>query len=142
MLYFPCIDSLLGLNALCKNLVDGSMTLKELEEERLALDEKVKDNGVIKKLTKTKEDVVDEVSDGDDKEVLRGKRKRTPSTKLKDSNFINSPLEKNNKAVSTKFVKRTANQKRKHSKEVGKKIIKELNRLEVCKFYNKLIYMS
>nr|CAH0103776.1 unnamed protein product [Daphnia galeata] len=132
---YPCkvlrfSDSLLGLNALCKNLVDGSMTLKELEEERLALDEKVKDNGVIKKLTKTKEDAVDEVSDGDDKEVLRGKRKRTPSTKLKDSNFINSPLEKKNKAVSTKFVKRTATQKRKHSKEVGKKIIKELNRLE------------
>ena len=119
------------------------MTLKELEEERLALDEKVKDNGVIKtKLTKTKEDAVDEVSDGDDKEVLGGKRKRTPSTKLKDSNFINSPLEKKNKAVSNKFVKRTATQKRKHSKEVGKKIIKELNRLEVCKFYNKLIYMS
>ena len=118
------------------------MTLKELEEERLALDEKVKDNGVIKKLTKTKKDAVDEVSDGDDKEVLGGKRKRTPSTKLKDSNFINSPLEKKNKAVSTKFVKRTANQKRKHSKEVGKKIIKELNRLEVYKFYNKLIYMS
>ena len=116
------------------------MTLKELEEERLVLNEKVKDNGVMKKLTKTKEDdTVDEVSDDDKKEVLRGKRKRTPSTKLKDSNFINSPLEKKNKAVSTKFVKRTATQKRKHSKEVGKKIIKELKRLEVCKFYNKLI---
>ena len=119
------------------------MTLKELEEERLVLNEKVKDNGVMKKLTKTKEDdTVDEVSDDDKKEVLRGKRKRTPSTKLKDSNFINSPLEKKNTAVSTKFVKRTATQKRKHSKEVGKKIIKELKRLEVCKFYNKLIYMS
>ena len=71
------------------------MTLKELEEERLVLNEKVKDNGVMKKLTKTKEDdTVDEVSDDDKKEVLRGKRKRTPSTKLKDSNFINSPLEK------------------------------------------------
>ena len=96
----------------------------------------------MKKLTKTKEDSVDEVSDGDDKEVLRGKRKRTASTKLKDSNFINSPLEKKNKAISTKFVKKTATQKKKHSKEVGKMIIKKLNRLEVCKFYNKLICMS
>lgn len=138
MLYFLCIDSLLGLNTLCKNLVDGSMTLKELEEERLALGEQAKDNGVMKKLTQTKDDIADEVSDGDDKDMLRGKRKRTPSTKLKDSKL---PLEKK-KAVSTKFVKKTATQKRKHSKEVGKKIIKELNRLEVCKFYNKLICMS
>lgn len=114
------------------------MTLKELEEERLALGEQAKDNGVMKKLTQTKDDIADEVSDGDDKDMLRGKRKRTPSTKLKDSKL---PLEKK-KAVSTKFVKKTATQKRKHSKEVGKKIIKELNRLEVCKFYNKLICMS
>lgn len=138
MLYFLCIDSLLGLNTLCKNLVDGSITLKELEEERLALGEQAKDNGVMKKLTQTKDDIANEVSDGDDKDMLRGKRKRTPSTKLKDSKL---PLEKK-KAVSTKFVKKTATQKRKHSKEVGKKIIKELNRLEVCKFYNKLICMS
>ncbi|KAK4022460.1 hypothetical protein OUZ56_007922 [Daphnia magna] len=128
---YPCkvlrfSDSLLALNTLCKNLVDGSMTLKELEEERLVLGEQAKDNGVMKKLTQTKEDIADEVSDGDDKDMLRGKRKRTPSTKLKDSKL---PLEKK-KAVSTKFVKKTATQKRKHSKEVGKKIIKELNRLE------------
>ena len=117
------------------------MTWKDLEEERLALGEKAKDNGVMKKLTKTKEDIADEVSDGDDKHVLRGKRKRTPSTKLKDSNFLNPSFEKK-KAAPTKFAKKTATQKRKHSKEVGKKIIKELNRLEVCKFYNKLMYMS
>ncbi len=96
----------------------------------------------MKKLTKKKEDIADEVSDGDDKDdVLRGNRKRTPSTKLKDSKFLNPPLEKK-KAVSTKFVKKTATQKRKHSKEVGKKLIKALNRLEVFKSYNKLICMS
>jgi hypothetical protein len=116
------------------------MTLKDLEEERLALVDKAKDNGVMKKLTKTKEDIANEVSDGGDKDVLRGKRKRTPSTKLKDK-FLNTTLEKK-KAVSTKFAKKTATQKRKHSKEVGRKILKELNSLEVCKFSNKIIFRS
>lgn len=134
-----CKDSLLGLKALCKNLVDGVMTIEDLEEERLTAPVGDEENCAgTKKLTKTGEEIDNEVIGGNNTEV-RVKRKRIPSTKLKD-NFVTTTSVKK-KDVPTKFAKRTASQQRNHSKDVGRKILNDLNRLEVGTNLQQICFM-